>query len=175
MDTYQIVTLVRIRHDEINFDAWPICFRIKTDALLDADRLYRKLWFCVKQFLKTEAGKEAVKKADNYFTWLNAIDSIPHDFWERYGILRDASEDTPFQCCGSSALFVYLDEVLCSDSRSSSSGLCLCNSCIHRITERNGEPILDCTEAFTGISEIADDGEVVLACDDYEKNNETPS
>ena len=175
MDTYQVIDFIRIRHDEVKFDAWNSCFRIKTDELLDEKKLYRKFRLCVKQFLKTDAGKKAVKETTNYFTWLDAIDSIPHDFWVRYSIHRVASSDIPFQCCGSTALLVYLDEVLCDDALDPDDKRCLCSTCTHRITERNGEPVLDCSEAFAGVSEIADDGAVVLVCDDYESNTEIPS
>lgn len=43
----------------------------------------------------------------------------------------------------------------------------LCSKCTQRITQRDGISVLDCACGFAGVSEIADEGRIVLACDDF--------
>ena len=44
----------------------------------------------------------------------------------------------------------------------------LCGKCTRRITQRDGISVLDCACGFAGVSKIADEGRIVLACDDFE-------
>jgi len=44
----------------------------------------------------------------------------------------------------------------------------LCVKCTRRITQRNGISVIDCACGFAGVSKIADEGRIVLACDDFE-------
>lgn len=173
MDTYQAISLVRIRYDEVSFQAWSTSFRVKTDTMIDEQVLYNKFMFCVKRFLQTDKGRDDRRLADNNISWLEIVDAIPSDFWEQFGIHLVTKEDSPFQCCGSTALVVYLDEVLCAALPDLKDERCLCNTCTHRITERNGEPVMDCSEGFIGVSEIEDDGEIILSCDDYLKQTDS--
>lgn len=167
MDTYQVVTLVRIRRDGLDTEIWNDSFRVKTETPLDEQALLNRLRFCVKRFLQTNDGLEAIEDTRHDFNWGDAIQTIPNDFWNKYGVHFIMLKDSAFQCCGGTAILVNQDEVLCDAAIAPDDKRCLCSTCIHRVTERNGEPVLDCTEAFTGVSEIADDGEIVLACDDY--------
>lgn len=173
MDTYQVVTLVRIRRDGIETEIWNDSFRVKTDKPLDDQTLLNKLRFCVKRYLQTDDGYEAIESTCNDFNWGDAIQEIPNEFWSQFGIHIVTLNDAPFHCCGGTAILVNQDEVLCGEPSSPNDKRCLCSTCAHRITERNGEPVLDCSEGFIGVSEIEDDGEIVLSCDDYLKQTES--
>lgn len=104
----QIIVLIRERDWENT--RWSNYFAVK-----DAENPEQSFRDAIAEFLSTKEGVEAIKHSCEDFNWGDAVNKIPCEILQKYGI-REIADDEPFTVKQLTEIVVNQDEVLIPDT-----------------------------------------------------------